>query len=300
MSDIAMTDAQKCFKMAVDFSGNQHKILVDKVLSTVNHRLYRQGMTYQATVKVDPNFQGQVHLFTLSHTWKTRAAYRLAKRKWLEATKDERKTLGNRLAKWYDFRVGDGLTGWGEMKPIVWDASLSPTLYNPYFGGNAEYGYTDVADEAGSQWGFVVGETDHAGNTFGLLEEFDDSTNPDLEVAATGPAALDQPFQELQVSEQESTFDDFIYGGDIPPYHKYDALGSGVWQYVGSVGVDPTTGAARLSSGLLDIPLGMLATVGATMVGDPATNPVGELCLHIKPGSYKGVSAEPFAPLGGF
>ena len=296
-----MTDAQKCFKMAVDFSGNQHKILVDKVLSTVNHRLYRQGRTYKATVKVEPDFQGVVHLFTLSHTWKMRAAYRLAKRKWLQATKDERKQLGKRgIAKWYDFRVGDGLTGWGEMKPIVWDSSLTPQLYNPYFGGNAEYGYTDIADETGVQWDFLVGDGSAAANSFGLVEELDESSNPLLEVAHSGPADLNLPYQELSINEQESTFDDFRFGGDIPPYHKDDNMSSGIWQYVGSIGVDPTTGAARLSSGLLEIPLGMLATVGLTAVGDPNTNPVGEICLHVKPGSYKGVDAEPFADVGGF
>jgi len=295
-----MTDAQRCFKMVVDFSGDQHKILVDKVLSTVNHRLYRQGMNYQATLKVDPSFTGEVHIYTLSHTWKMRQAYRLAKEKWLEASAEEREAVGNNRAKWYDFRVGDGLTGWGEMKPLVWDSALQPQLYNPYFGANAEYAYTDIADESGQQWGFVPGDGSTTARTFGLIEQYDDANHPQTVGNTAGVANRNLPYQELQIDEQESTHDDLIYSGDIPPYHLNDNLNSGVWQYVATIGVDATTGAARLSSGLIDIPLGMLALKGVTAVGDPNVDPVAEVCLHMKPGDYKGVAATPFAQLGGF
>lgn len=293
-----MTDAQRCFKLAVDFTGNKHKVLVDKVLSATNHRLYRQGMTYRGTVKVEPDFTGVVHLYTLTHTWKMRAAYRLAKKKWLEATKEERKALKGSMGQWFDFRIGDGLTGWGEMKPIVWDSQLTPQLYNPFLGGNASYAYTDVADPVGTQWDFVPGD----GQTgyFGLIEQLDDATNPTIEQEQTGPGATRLPYSELDIDEQEAESDNFRFNGEIPPYHKYDALGSGVWQYVGSVGVDPTTGAARLSSGVLDIPLGMLLTVGLSAVGEVGDPPVGQICLHMQPGSYRGVQATPFAKIGGF
>ena len=84
----------------------------DKLLSNVNHRLYRQSRNYCVKVDIDADLPdgGIIEVYALQDTWMNMKAYQLAKATFDENSNEEMEQLGSSRARWNDFRVASGLT----------------------------------------------------------------------------------------------------------------------------------------------------------------------------------------------
>ena len=101
---------------------------VGRQLSVVNHRLYRQGKTYQVKIDMDPKEAGpntQYAVFALVDTWYIQKAWQLARSVYLENTAAERGVMSEQqIARWEDFRVSSGLNAGGTIVPARYSNSL--------------------------------------------------------------------------------------------------------------------------------------------------------------------------------
>ncbi len=83
-------------------------VQVDRELSQMNERLYRQCRSYRVRFTDWPTItggsEGTYRFFTLPSNWYTIAAIRYAYKNWLESLEDPLES-GGRFAKWYDWRI---------------------------------------------------------------------------------------------------------------------------------------------------------------------------------------------------
>jgi hypothetical protein len=98
-----------------------------RILSQLNHRLYRYGKQYTQKVDVDPaglNPGSSVEVWALMDTWFVQKAFEEGKIVFDRAYTDERENLSkNARARWFDFRCQSGLTA-SDLYPVV-DANPS-------------------------------------------------------------------------------------------------------------------------------------------------------------------------------
>ena len=72
------------------------------LLSASNHRLYRQGKVYTASVTLaDPINDQVVEVYRLRDTWSLQKAWALAKKTWQKNTSEERKLTT--AGRWHEF-----------------------------------------------------------------------------------------------------------------------------------------------------------------------------------------------------
>ena len=142
-------------------------IRTDKLLSNVNHRLYRQSRVYQCKVDIDADLGdgGFVNVYALADTWYNMKAYQLAKKMFDENSAEERSQLGAAAARWNDFRVDHGDTIAQELEAIQFIGALG-TRFTA-----GEYLMSEVADAAGTTSTFRwVGS---GANAFNIIDEYD-------------------------------------------------------------------------------------------------------------------------------
>ncbi len=262
-------------------------IQVDKALSVMNHRLYRQGRNYTCSLQYIPASSTQayeVSIFTLPDNWFVRGAIKHAYNTWRRSIQDE-VAAGAVLSRWYDFRINeqDPDSTWDYLAPSVFDgdsfAGLSPD----------EYSETSVTGEDLSVEAFNLMGT--IANSFNIFAEYAKllnskkilvtSVNSEESYAGLTPGGEDQ--------------EHLTETGDQPPYdHDFGDWDSGdILVLRDKLAVDIAGGSSRTVSRQFTAPLGMIYL--RREVGDGAsdfstTEP--NVILHCKPGSYRGVAAE--------
>ncbi len=282
-----METTQRCMKLVADFVGTDHFIAVDKQLGVMNNRLYRQSRTYNQTLKVEPGFTGHIDVYVLRNTWMTKNAIKAAHRAYTANIEDELEVAGEQKGRWHDFRMDIGLTGFGELKPVAFDGQLTPAIWNPLASGaTGEYRTSRMHDENSNDWSFTIaGSSDYNQRIYSIFDEYNRMRNAPQN--PLNPPAVVGYEQVREDDFDEDILDRLKFDGDQPPYHPTGEFAGGIWQYVGCLGVDPTTGAQRLSTGAFDAPLGVIALKGY----GTSTPADAELCLHLTAGNYKGVKA---------
>ncbi len=111
-------------------------IQVDKALSIMNHRLYRQGRNYTCSLQLIPDVDHstlEVEIFTLPDNWFVRGAIEHAYKTWRKSIQDEL-AAGAKLSRWYDFRINEQDPG------IPHGTSLSPSRLRREFIFHADSG----------------------------------------------------------------------------------------------------------------------------------------------------------------
>lgn len=243
-------------------------------MSQINHRLYRQSRYYEASVTIDSNVADgtTVDVYALMDTWWTSKALQMAKSAWDESNAEEMKMLNGKTARWNDFRVSAGLSGFGSLDPV----QFSHTTLNgvPFVAG--EFDNAQVVDQAGVVRQFTWG-TPTAGS-YSIIEEYDRSgnTSSDPTTPATGP------YSGLLPNLDAGAADALQDNGNLAPYNML-GYGDGIWVKVGTLHLSP--GRQRLSTGFFTAPCGLIAF---TNVGWLAN---ADIQISVKSGDYKGVHA---------
>ena len=251
---------------------------VSRMLSEINHRLYRQSRYYEASVTIDADAGPEgttVDVYALTDTWWTQKSLQLAKTAWDMSNSEEMKMLNGRVARWNDFRVNHGLSlpgGTGTLDAIQFGSTLSSARFIA-----GEFDFAEVVDQAGVTRTFTWANTP-AASEFSIMDEYDASGNTDVD--PTTPAI--GPYTGLLPNLEAGAADALQDNGNNPPYNA-TGYGNAIWVKVGTLHLG--SGRQRLSTGFFTAPCGYIALAGI------GTVPNAEVSIEVKGGDYKGVKA---------
>lgn len=249
-------------------------IQVDKLLSNVNHRIYRQHMNYTCRVNLeDEGTTPVIDVYALMPSWYVMNALRTAKRVHDEAMKEERAAVGQ--ARWYDFRIEPDLTLAESLKARGLDKSLANADVDR---AGYEYVFSQVEDANGNARTFVLSSAT-SGSVYNVFEEYDamgNISNDPVTIAAGG-------YDELHAGNEAENQVYLLSRGNSPPYNP--TTWNVVWVKVGTLYRNAQGDASR-STGFFEAPLGVIYIPNHASVAD-------QLSLEVKAGTYKGVQAVP-------
>lgn len=280
---------------------------VSSLLSQVNSRLYRQGMSYDVqfsmTEPVNSDLPLQINFYTLPNTWFTLGAIKHAFKNWKESIQDELDHQDGKHSRWLDFTIrpdADGSPNSNNFYPNFWDGNSWVAVSTGY-----KTDTTTITDASGNAMFFQAGGTEDksgAGNYNIFLEYARHlmSRRAD-DTAESGP----QSYEGLRAGLED--LDEILEVGDVPPYDQDFAMWHGSsdadsdtrlsWAdtlYVGK-GVDSDDTASRASGSRLvtrtfSAPLGLVFVESNYNFAQSSDS---EIALIAKSGKYKGVSAAP-------
>jgi len=278
-------------------NGVHHVCDVGRILSRVNHRLYRQGKTYQVKIDLDnrtmasgtPSGAGQIEVYALKDTWFTQKAWQLARATYLTATAGERAAMSSsKIARWEDFRVSSGVSNAIDVNPYEYASDLSGNANTHGEHATSQITLADGSTERSFTWGTPGGGSQE----FGILVEYNksgDTNKSPQDDANTG--AGDQAYAGSEDGVFEKQMDDLVNNGNHPPYNRA-SFSSSVWVKIATLdnsdaaGPGVAGGHSRMSTGFFNAPCGLV--VLKTSV---ARTLAGEVSITAKAGDYKGVAA---------
>ena len=254
-------------------------VRVDRELSRVNHRLYRQSRVPSCKITLDGTIAAgyAVDVYVLRDTWMNQKAYHLAKEMFDENSVEELEQLGASRARWNDFRVNLGLSSFAELDAVIEDGQGSATQ----LFGIGEYTMSEVTNAAGTASTFRWIGT--GSNTFNIIDEYDQTGNtdatPSIPVTAVAYDGLTDEVDDNQMSHLASD-------GNNPPYSN-SVIENDVLVRVARLYNDG--GTNKLSTGFFNAPCGFIVlqgTGGATSVSLDSA-----ITLEVQGGDYKGIKA---------
>ncbi len=247
---------------------------VGALMSQTNHRLYRQSRYYEVSVTIDSNVADgtTIDIYALADNWWTEKALQMAKAAWDESNAEEKEMLDGKVARWNDFRVQTGLTGFGGL--IAQQFAHTTLAAVPFTAG--EFDNSQVVDQAGVTRTFTWGTPGAA--EYSIMDEYDRSgnTSSDPTTPATGP------YSGLLPNLEAGAADALQEIGNLAPYNM-TGYGSGIWVKVGTLHL--SAGRQRLSTGFFIAPCGFVAMTGVGWLDNP------DIQIEVKRGDYKGVHA---------
>lgn len=249
-------------------------IQVDKVMSELNHRLYRQHMVYTARVSLGTDAQtNQIDVYALAPTWYVLNSLRTAKRVHDDAMKEERALV--RQARWYDFRIRPDMP----LTEVLQPAGLTRTTLGLDAVSNtgSEYLYSEIHDLNGNNKRFQLVGASSAG-AFNVFEEYDAMGNVSDSPQTPAPGGYDDVDSDIN----NANADDLQQRGNAPPYDT--DTWNVVWVKVGEL-YRTASGTQSVSTGYFDAPLGII------YIPNYAQTTNGVLRLDVKAGKYKGIQA---------
>lgn len=280
---------QRSVQLSSTVSGTKYNVDVARLLSKVNHRLYRQGKTYQVKVELDNRSDAavgpaQYDVYALTDTWYVQKAWQLARATYMDATADERgKMSSQKIARWEDFRVTNGVSGATDVNPLQYSMALAGVDNTD---GEFQTSRITLADGS-TQRTFTWSDSPSA-SEFGILFEYNKTGDTD---AAPSTIDASNAYAGTDGGVHESQMDDLADRGNFPPYNA-TTFSNNVWVKVAtldnSAGVNPgaSAGHSRMSTGFFNAPCGLVVIVPSI-----SHNMTGELTLTAKAGQYKGVAA---------
>lgn len=267
--------------------GTKFVLDVGRNLSRVNHRLYRQGKTYQVKIDLDNRVNvdtgpAQIHVYALADTWYVQKAWQLARATYLKATADERESMQpQQIARWEDFRVAAGITGGIDVHSYRYNrGDLVGGLDQD---GEAVLSQVTKADGSARTFGWNA-----AGSTFNLLDQYSKAGDTD---GSPSTIDLDKPYDGVDANVSEQQMDDLADRGNLPPYNATTFTGS-PWVKIATLDNSGQTnpgggsGHARMSTGFFNAPCGLVV-----LQTNIATTLAGNVSMTVKQGQYKGVAA---------
>lgn len=254
-------------------------VLVDRMLSKLNRRLYRQGRFYKVKVDIDTT-QGQtIEVFALRDDWAVHKAYQMAFKAYRSNSSEEREALApGQVARWEDFRVDDGLAG-----DIV-DPNLHDVAGTPVAMTTGEFELATVTNGAGTRHTFTWGTP--GGTEFGLLQEYDKYANaPTSPTDVVGSSGDRMPYGDLDTSVDDNMALDLQQHGDNPPYDRAGLTAGNPLVKIAELN-SASSGVQKLSTGYFTAPCGIIFI---TNVGAASNDP--KISFEVASGDYKGVHA---------
>jgi len=262
-----------------------HIVRGDKLLSNVNHRLYRQSRVYEMKVTIEPDWTDRgvqsMNVYALADTWINQKAYQMAYKTFQENSKEELEQLGASAARWNDFRVDHGLpigaTNFSETKAYQFEPNGGPPGGDKVFIDEGEYLNSQITNAAGTTQTFRW--TGSSTNGWNIIDQYDLTGNTDASpTVAPAEVAYDGLTDELDDNQMSHLSNH----GNLPPYAETD-LPNACWVLVGVISAgSPNT--IRSSTGFFKAPCGLVLLEGLSPVIDGIE-------IEFKKGDYKGVSA---------
>ena len=252
-----------------------------RLLSQLNHRLYRYGKRYTQKVDVDPSGitpGTTVDVWALMDTWAIQKAFEEAKVNFERAYEIERDNISkSQMARWRDFRVQSGLIS-DLLYPVVDSNPVTAPLTIVTAG---EFDDSIVEDAAGATRTFSwAGAT--TATVYSLMNEYNLAANTNKTPTFTTGAG---PYDDLQADASAIEMEALQERGNLPPYDN-GAFPS-VWVKVGTLTVG-AGGNQKLSTGYFDAPCGL---VMVKVTGMTLYETRGNISLTVQSGDYKGVKA---------
>lgn len=280
---------ERQYRLGFTLPSNTTRVLgaMDRDLSRVNHRLYRQSRYYEMKVDIDADLPdgSTVFVYALQDTWMNQKAYQTAHAIFEENSMEEaQRTVSGSRARWNDFRVASGETSGAtdaDSTPVGYSSGAVVPSGTQYTAG--EYVLSEVADASGNSKTFRwVGSS---ASTFNIIDEYDAMGNTNNEPAfpITGSVAYDGLEDNVDQAQLEHLQGD----GNAPPYSG-QAIENQVFKLVATLHVD-ANGTSKLSTGFFTAPCGIytLAFAGG-LDGNTANDGI---TITAKAGDYKGVAA---------
>jgi hypothetical protein len=254
-------------------------IRTDKLLSNVNHRLYRQSRVYHCKLDIDADTAdgGYVDIYAIADTWYNQKAYQFAHKEFMNNSKQELAQIAEgSKARWNDFRVDHGDTIDQELQAIQFTGATG-TRFTA-----GEYELSEVTDSSGTSNTFRwVGS---GANTFNIITEYDrtgaTSAVPSTAANSAAYGSLEDELDDIQMAHLQGD-------GNNPPYSNA-TLETQAWVFIGRLYVD-ATGTSKLSSGFFKAPSGLIRL--STGGGLNAQTITEKIHLEVKSGDYKGCGA---------
>lgn len=248
-------------------------VRVDKLLSEVNHRLYRQSRVYEVKLDLDANVPDEtVDIYALRPTWFVMNAYQLAYETFLKNSREE----DAKKARWNDFRVQ---SGWADVNTFVQamghDGSGTTASIQ-----QGEYEYTEVHNTLGQQRLLAWSLQD--ATTYNILEQYDVEQNTDVGSTTGAAVPYDGLTDDVDSGQQEHLQDD----GNLPPYSA-TSMDDDIWVRIATLHTG-ASGVQKLSTGFFDAPCGFV--IVQKRVGNYGSGTMN-MTLQVKGGDYKGVAA---------
>ena len=275
---------------------------IPDMLARANRRIYEQARCYSFRLKgigMGTTSARNYEVYTLSNAWWVKKSIEFAKAVYLNASKDERAMLGNRIAKWNDFVIHTGTTGTvsnfsnlyqyapatsGDdmtAAEVGTDESLTEVI-----GRNSEVeGDSDLGDDY--DYGFTIEAEDMTGSVrnYNIFDQYM-LTRQHVTPADTRAG----PYQDLLEVDQVA-LKNLKESGDNAPF-DLDAFPS-PWVKQDILICDAEGSGNNGFTRFIDAPLGVVIIKKKGNDGTTEVNFVsGEgVLLDIKAGRYKGVHA---------
>ena len=248
-------------------------VLVDRELSALNNRLYRQHRVYQTKVDLaTADAYSAVNVMALAPTWWVMNAIKKAKQHFDLAMKEEG---SQSKARWYDFRISSGVSS---ATAAVLDAKLAQDAVGGLISpGNVygEYVYSDVHCSDGNDRIFTLNGASSL-SKYNIFEVF---VRLGLTVVDP-PSAKSGGYTDLIESIDNENVQHLTGDGNAPPYDA-DDFPDAMWIRVGTLFRD-TNGNQVTSTGFFDAPLGIIGLQGYH-------GAMPNLSITVQKGDYKGV-----------
>ena len=246
----------------------------------MNHQLFRQSRNYCVKLDLDPSVASGtvIDVYALVDTWWLQKAYAFAYKTFQKNMSEELEQAGNTKARWHDFRVDHGLTGYS--KDLVAAGASTPGSWVAYTG-NQEYIMSQVHDAGSTQRTFAFLGAGSA-TVYNIIDEYDLTANTDRSPAVS---LSDVAYDGLDDAIDDGAFDHVKADGNDPPYNK-DNLENGVLVRIATLTAN-TNGLQKLSTGYFNAPAGMIVLQSTTPIEQ---NDV-MLTMTAKEGKYKGIHA---------
>lgn len=275
-------DTQLTFPLSRAGTGNINILQVDgpRLLSTTQHRLYRQCGTYR--MKIDLHTSAAevagFRVVTLANTWYVKRSIQTARDMFDRAMADELSV--STKSRWYDFRIGVGPLISGVSDDMLAVLGSLPTNMNDVaFQG--EWFESNIVDAAGNTRGFDLTGTTGI-SRYNIFEEYDNMANGDASPQSAPPGGYDG----VDATITSANVVELANQGNVPPYNQNDLLDQ---VFVSQGQLYRSGGLSRESTGFFDAPLGLV-----WIVPDSATSPNPPVMLEFASGKYKGVRMEAY------
>ena len=273
---------QSKINLVLDGSADQEAILrVDRVLSQMNHQLFRQSRNY--CVKLDLDIAAAndtvIDVYALVDTWWLQKAYKLAHETFIKNSKEESGQLKTMKARWNDFRVDHGLASPAFDKQLIAAGYTTPGTEDTY-ANNQEYNMSEVHDTSGNTNTFrFIGS---GAGTWNIIDEYDLTGNVQSAPSnAANAVAYDGLEDEMDDGQMQHLADD----GNIPPYDRL-TFENAVLVRVATL-ANFVTGP-KLSTGYFNAPAGLVVVQSRSNNLLPSDV---MLTMSAKEGKYKGIHA---------
>lgn len=266
---------------------------INKGLSGINRRLYRQNRVYRVKVDLIGDQPNKVDVFRLKNTFMLHQGYKLAMEEWNKSYENaEDVTRDASIGRWRDFRVDTtAFPGDSILNPLNLGAAGPKVLAGPVTID--EWNNALSFTTAGSSRDFGLREDS---NTYGIIHEWDKKGNV---AASPSSATAEAAYVDLTADLVDAEVINLQTAGNLPPYDADSSAPDSVLEYVGTIYTD-SNGNGKMSTGYFDAPLGAiyLSGVGSQVdniyqfasVNDPAVM----FKVVAQKGDYKGVAAHEY------